>query len=96
MCRGVHPLVCLDQSRWESFLRDRIEKRAYYLWQHAGCPRNHEIDFWVRAKELEFRMYAFSVIYKMGLQPTRSSPCKELANARPDRDCPHPVHGRDH
>lgn len=75
MCDRVHPLVCLDQSRWEELLRERIEKRAYYFWVNSGCPRGRDQEFWHRARQWEFRLYAFFIIYKMGLSPKHNSPC---------------------
>lgn len=30
----------------------RIRKRAYELWEEAGCPEGRDIEFWERAREL--------------------------------------------
>ena len=30
-----------------------IRKRAYFLWQGAGCPEGRAEEFWMRAVELE-------------------------------------------
>ena len=31
----------------------RIRERAYFLWQHEGCPGNRADEHWHQARELE-------------------------------------------
>ena len=33
--------------------KELIRKRAYFLWQEAGCPEGRAEEFWMRAVELE-------------------------------------------
>ena len=30
--------------------RDAIEKRAYEIWEQAGCPLGRNLDHWLRAE----------------------------------------------
>jgi len=30
----------------------RIRERAYHLWEAAGKPHGHDVEFWQRAREL--------------------------------------------
>jgi len=32
--------------------KQRIEERAYHLWEEAGCPQGRDLDFWERARQL--------------------------------------------
>ncbi len=39
-------------QRWEQ-IEQRIRERAYYLWQHEGCPDNRADEHWHQAREVE-------------------------------------------
>lgn len=90
---AVHPLLCLDPFQWEDFLRTRIQTRAYHLWENAGRPDGRDAEFWVRARNWEFKQYAFYLIYKLGLRP-RPLPCPVLLG--PDLDLNDFAQERDH
>lgn len=34
-------------------IQQRIRERAYFLWQHEGCPDNQADEHWRRAREFE-------------------------------------------
>ena len=31
----------------------RVRERAYFLWQHAGCPENQADEYWHQARDFE-------------------------------------------
>ena len=31
----------------------RVRERAYFLWQHEGCPENRAGEHWHKAREVE-------------------------------------------
>lgn len=39
-------------QRWEQIEQD-IRERAYFLWQHDGCPDNRAVEHWCRARKIE-------------------------------------------
>ena len=38
-------------------IEQRIRKRAYFLWQQAGCPETQADEHWHRACEIEGSIY---------------------------------------
>jgi Protein of unknown function (DUF2934) len=32
-------------------LRERIEQRAYALWEADGCPEGRALDYWLQAEQ---------------------------------------------
>ena len=39
-------------QRWKQ-IEQGIRERAYFLWQHDGCPDNRAVEHWCRAREIE-------------------------------------------
>ncbi len=39
-------------QRWEQ-IEQHIRERAYFLWEHDGCPDNRAVEHWCKARELE-------------------------------------------
>ncbi len=39
-------------QRWKQ-IEQGIRERAYFLWQHDGCPDDRAVEHWCQAREIE-------------------------------------------
>src|SRR3712207_485798 len=55
--RGGVPQISMQGGQYVTSVsvehEELIRKRAYFLWQGAGCPEGRAEEFWMQAVELE-------------------------------------------